>query len=192
MENLSEPGMSEAHDGKRDVEPEHQIKTTPPPKIPHAHRFIAAYILLIVGAIVVSSVYSWQHRKVNNLESTISAEQSQINKLQQRVKSLTAAPTPVTYPTDYSVGKKFSAVITADECATTHLPVGDVGCSITVSPAIQILVMHGNMAPQHPWGSFAYPTTNETGKTATIYAHQVDKSTYTLEGSSSYYVKIAD
>lgn len=100
--------------------------------------------------------------------------------------------TPVTPTTTPGI---FTATITADECATSTLPIGDVGCSITVNGNITIDVVHGNTVQTQPWGTLInfpdYPN-NPTGKAVTVYAKQITATHYTLEGLAGYYVKITN
>jgi hypothetical protein len=89
----------------------------------------------------------------------------------------------------------FTGTITQDECATSKLPIGDVGCYITVSGKV-IYITHGNIAQKKPWGSligFSSITTDYTGSTVSVYAAVVRNSAriyYTLQGSKAYYVKL--
>ncbi|MEI7838617.1 MAG: hypothetical protein WCI37_02410 [bacterium] len=95
---------------------------------------------------------------------------------------------------DYSIGIKFSGTITSDECATSRLPTGDVGCNLTVDNKI-IDVQHGNMVNIKPWGKlYNFPEfrTDPSGKKVDVYAHQLSKTSYTLDGSAEYYVKITN
>ncbi len=87
---------------------------------------------------------------------------------------------------------QFSGVITQDECATTTAPIGDVGCHITVGTKV-VSVAHGNIAQNAPWGQvigFGSIKTNYTGRTVQVYAAENNPTSYTLKGSSSYYVKL--
>ncbi|MEI7674718.1 MAG: hypothetical protein WCI60_03210, partial [bacterium] len=82
---------------------------------------------------------------------------------------------------DYSIGIKFSGIITSDECATFRGPIGDVGCSLTVDNKI-IDVKHGNMATPRPWGQlYNFPDfkTDQSGRRVDVYAHQFSKTSYT-------------
>jgi hypothetical protein len=105
----------------------------------------------------------------------------------------TPSKTPSPTASDYSVGDKFSGAVTADECATSPQPIGDVGCYITVDGK-KVTVLHGNARPTHPWGSFDIhnQSPNAVGKTVDVYAHRLADGTYTLEGSSSFYVKVSE
>jgi prepilin-type N-terminal cleavage/methylation domain-containing protein len=102
---------------------------------------------------------------------------------------------PAYVPTNnYTVGVKLNGTITSDECVTSGIPIGDVGCYIDVNNSLKIYVKNGNVVPTHPWGSvinfnFGH---DQSGKAVTIYAHQLSKTQYTLEGSSNYYVKITN
>jgi len=101
---------------------------------------------------------------------------------------------PSIMSSDYSIGVKFSGIITSDECATLRGPIGDVGCSLTVDNKI-IDVIHGNMASTRPWGQlYNFPEfrTDPSGRKADVYAHQLSKTNYTLDGSADYYVKITN
>jgi hypothetical protein len=87
----------------------------------------------------------------------------------------------------------FAGTLTADGCVTSSLPVGDVGCSITVDGKYLVYVEHGNVRSDTPWGTMinfpVYPT-NPVGQIVQVYAHKLDQNDYTLEGSSSFYVKL--
>jgi hypothetical protein len=88
----------------------------------------------------------------------------------------------------------FTGTITQDGCATSKLPIGDVGCSITVNGKV-VIVAHGNAAAQ-PWGSvigFSPLTANYTGRSVSVYAAIIYSPAsihYTLQGSSAYYVRL--
>jgi outer membrane murein-binding lipoprotein Lpp len=56
--------------------------------IKHAHRFIAAYFILIILIIVVAGIYSWQHKKVHALNTKVASLNSQLVSLQKQVTSL--------------------------------------------------------------------------------------------------------
>ena len=192
MEETTGPEIHEVHVVKKNSVKVHRFQTIHAPKIPHARHFLSAYFLLIAGAIIIAGVYSWQHKKVVSLQSTVTTQQAQIKSLQKQNLTLSNLENAPEFSPDFAVGKKFSGIITADGCATSKLPVGDVGCSITIGSSTSLQVIHGNFVQKYPWGSFNYLGTNPTGKVANIYAHQIDKNSYTLEGSTSYYVKTAN
>jgi hypothetical protein len=106
---------------------------------------------------------------------------------------VTPAQSPSSSPGRNGGGVKFGGTLTADGCVTSQLPVGDVGCSVTVDKKYIVEVEHGNAKPGQPWGTMigfpAYPK-SPVGSVVTVYAHQVNQTNFTLEGSSSYYVKI--
>jgi hypothetical protein len=92
---------------------------------------------------------------------------------------------------DYSIGVKFSGIITSDECLRFF---GDVGCNLTVDNKI-IQVKHGNMMTTRPWGHlYNFPDLHldQSGRRVDVYAHQLSKTSYTLDGSAEYYVKITN
>ena len=160
--------------------------------------FVYVAILIVVLLAAVAGVYVWQHQKVTALNGRVSSLDSQVSKLNQQVANL-QNPATSTAPTanpsaPTSAPGTFSGTITADECATSTQPVGDVGCTITVN-SYTIQVKPGNMASNQPWGSlinFPALPANPTGKSVEVYAHQTDATHYTLEGSASYYVKITN
>ena len=134
-------------------------------------------LLLIITLVIVAIgwlVYENQHKTI-------------ITPIQSPSKN-----NPSIKSSDYSIGVKFSGIITSDECATFRGPIGDVGCSLTVDNKI-IDVKHGNMASTRPWGqlyNFPEIKTDTTGQKVEVYAHQYNKTSLTLEGSADYYVKI--
>ena len=106
-------------------------------------------------------------------------------------------PAPVT-------GTSFSGTISYDECAHSTIPIGDVGCSITVTivqtvytPTIVaaaprvVTIAHvtGRLAPGPAIG-FSSLTTDYTGRRVSVYAKQTSGNNYTLAGSKSYYAKL--
>jgi len=182
-----------------------------PVKVKQTRKLISGGIVVVLVMAALAGVYGWQHQKVVNLNGKVATLNTQVSKLNKQVASLqptteTLTPTPTpptgtptpTVPTvivDSAGGAKFSGIISADGCIASGPPAGDVGCSITVNSTINIDVRHGNAAQTLPWGSLvnfpAYPT-NPTGKTVEVYAHQLNKTSYTLEGSADYYVKVTN
>jgi outer membrane murein-binding lipoprotein Lpp len=59
---------------------------TSPVKVKHATKFILGYLVLILLVAALGGVYSWQHKKVNSLNS-------QVSKLNKQVASLQACKT---------------------------------------------------------------------------------------------------
>ena len=104
----------------------------------------------------------------------------------------TVSPSPSAGP---SQGVKFAGTLTADGCATSTVPVGDVGCSMTLNGSDVVIVMHGNTRTNTSWGTMvgfpAYPK-NPVGSTVEVYAHQLGAKQFTLQGSSSFYVKLVN
>jgi hypothetical protein len=49
-----------------------------PAKVPHAHKFILGYVLLIFMAAAVGGVYEWQQSKVKNLQSQLNSAKSEV------------------------------------------------------------------------------------------------------------------
>jgi type 1 fimbria pilin len=87
---------------------------------------------------------------------------------------------------------QFTGTITQDECATVKVPIGDVGCNITVGNIV-VTVAHGNIIQTQPWGQvigFATLKTNYTGRQVQVYAAVIDGTNYTLKGSTAYYVRL--
>lgn len=87
---------------------------------------------------------------------------------------------------------RFTGTVTADECATPSLTIGDVGCSIKVDNAT-IQVMHGNILMDKPWGSLlgvSGVSENIVGRTVEVYAHEISTNNYDLAGSTDYYIKV--
>ncbi len=88
---------------------------------------------------------------------------------------------------------EFSGVITSDSCATSSIPIGDVGCSITISNTQTVYVIHGNAYSPLPWGRLLGFTSifhNESGHTVVVFAHKLSPTTFTLQGSVSYFVDL--
>lgn len=171
---------------------EGQPNSNTTPHVYHAHNFIFAYILLCVIAVLVALVYTSQHKKVISLQNQVQSQQSQINKLQSENNKLKTQNQTTAISPDYSTGVYFSGVVTKDGCNNSTAPVGDVGCSIVVDSNKELQVLHGNMAPSHPWGQYSSLSTISVGKTVSVYAHKLAQNQYTLEGSSSFYVKITN
>ncbi|MFI5270923.1 MAG: hypothetical protein ACHQT9_02670 [Candidatus Saccharimonadales bacterium] len=162
-----------------------------PLHVDHAHNFIFAYIFLCIIAILLALVYTSQHKKVTDLQQQVKTEQSQINKLQDENNKLKEAQTTVISP-DYTKGVYFSGIVTTDGCNNSTAPIGDVGCSIVVDSNKDVQVLHGNMAPSHPWGQYSSLSAISVGKSVSVYAHQLAQNQYTLEGSANFYVKAAN
>jgi len=168
------------------------------------HILWAIVPLLFLAAL--AGVYVWQHQKVVNLDTKVTKLNTRVSELTKQVVNLqatmitpspkaTRTPMPTATPVNVNTPAKFSGIITADGCVGAGVPPGDVGCSITVNSTINIDVVHGNAAQTQPWGSlinFPARPTNPTGKTVEVYARQLSKTSYTLEGSADYYVKISN
>lgn len=94
-------------------------------------------------------------------------------------------------PTAASV-RPFIATVTADDCATSKISIGDTGCNITVNSSIVISVRGGNRTQNGPWGNFDVSNvfTNITGRKVSVYAKKINPNYYTLEGSADYFVKL--
>lgn len=135
--------------------------------------------LLVITLLILAGWYLWEG---NHTREPVGA-----------IRSPSAAASPSATGDDYSVGIKFTGTITADECADPGVPVGDVGCYIEVDGK-KVIVAHGNARPQRPWGAMASTSagTNPVGKPVEVYAHQVDPTNFTLEGSSAFYVTTTD
>ena len=136
-------------------------------------------LLLIITLVIVAIgwlIYNNKHKTIITATQSPSKNNPSINS------------------SDYSIGVKFSGIITSDECATLRGPIGDVGCSLTVDNKI-IQVKHGNMMTTRPWGQlYNFPDlkTDQSGRRVDVYAHQLSKTNYTLDGSAEYYVKITN
>ena len=136
-------------------------------------------LLLIITLVIVAIgwlVYENQHKTIITPIKSPSKNNPSINS------------------SDYSIGIKFSGTITSDACAGSGLPTGDVGCNLTVDNKI-IQVKHGNMMTTRPWGQlYNFPDlkTDPSGRRVDVYAHQLSKTSYTLDGSAEYYVKITN
>ena len=85
----------------------------------------------------------------------------------------------------------FTGIVTEDGCATSTIPIGDVGCSIKVDNAV-IQVLHGNAFTDTPWGTMINVNFSDSlvGKQVEVYASPTSTNNYTLAGSASYYVKV--
>ncbi len=87
----------------------------------------------------------------------------------------------------------FSGTVTSDKCVKSTIPIGDVGCSITVNDNTVIEVVPGNAVRSQPWGKFEVAnvgSNNIAGRKVVVFAHKINSTLYTLEGSASYYVKL--
>jgi len=87
---------------------------------------------------------------------------------------------------------RFSGVVTEDGCANSFL-IGDVGCSMTIDNIRVVNVHRGNAFPNVPWGKVEGVdsiTKNIVGKKVKIYAHKFSPTSYSLAGSSNYYLKV--
>lgn len=97
-------------------------------------------------------------------------------------------------PSQAAGSVKFGGTLTADGCVTSQLPVGDVGCSVTLDHKYVVEVEHGNTNQTQAWGTMigfpAYPK-SAVGSIVDVYAHQINQTSFTLEGSSAYYVKVS-
>lgn len=106
----------------------------------------------------------------------------------------TPTPAPSSSPTAAGNGVKFGGKLTADGCVTSQLPVGDVGCTVTLDNKYVIEVEHGNTYQTEPWGTMinfpAYPK-SPVGQVVDVYARQLNQTNFTLEGSANYYVKVS-
>jgi len=148
---------------------------------------------LILFGLTIAMVWAflWQYQKAAQLSKQIVTLDAQVGQLNKRVLSLQKATTNIS--SDYAAGTRFSGKITADACISSKAPIGDVGCSLTIGSSLTIQVVHGNIEQMYPWGrTLNFPSwpNNPTGKDVEVYAHQLDKDDYTLEGSSDYYVRI--
>jgi hypothetical protein len=117
----------------------------------------------------------------------------QVKSLASSVANPTPSASPSSSPTPNGA-VKFGGTVTEDGCVTSQLPVGDVGCSVTLDGKYVVEVEHGNTNQTETWGTMigfpAYPK-SPVGSVVEVYAHQVNQTNFTLEGSSAYYVKIA-
>jgi hypothetical protein len=91
---------------------------------------------------------------------------------------------------DFANGTKFSGTVTSDPCANSQT--NDTPCTIEVEGK-KVIVTHGNVQLQHPWGSLSIHNDGASalGKRVDVHAHQTAATQFTLEGSSSYYVKFS-
>ncbi len=97
-------------------------------------------------------------------------------------------PLSTAQPTNTS-DARFTGTVTENGCAAQKIPVGDVGCSIRIGIA-QIAIVHGTMQTDQ-WGSLidVKDITQLMGKKVEVYVHRLATNSYTLAGSSSYYLK---
>ncbi len=163
------------------------------------HPTTVSVIFLIMLGLTISfaGVSIWQHKNATQLNKQVLALDVRIGELTKQVANLQSAlaNNSMSTSSDYAVGTRLSGKITADACISPKAPIGDIGCSLTVDSLLTIQVVHGNLRQTHPWGNLlGFPNwpINPTGKTVEVYAHQLDKSNYTLEGSSDYYVRIVN
>jgi hypothetical protein len=170
---------------------EGHVNSSSPSHVSHAHNFIFAYLFLCVMAVLLALVYTSQHKKVTDLQQQIQTQQTQIGKLQAENNQLKAGQAP-TISSDYSKGVYLSGTVTTDSCTSPTIPIGDVGCYLVIDSTKNVQVLSGNMAQTHPWGQYMNPSAINVGKSVNVYAHQLAQTQYTLEGSSSFYVKITN
>lgn len=67
-----------------------------PIKAKHAHRLIYVYVAVLVVAAIVGFVYSWQHKKVDNLNKKVTSLNTQVSSLQKQVSDLQKTATTST------------------------------------------------------------------------------------------------
>jgi hypothetical protein len=84
--------------------------------------------------------------------------------------------------------------ITQDGCdmAQAHLPIGDVGCSITVN-GYDVSVVPGNIRPLHTPGTVTGldASTDQAGSHADVYAQLTGPHSASILGAPKYYARIA-
>lgn len=85
-----------------------------PPLKRLGHRFVSLYLLILLMALAVGLTYSWQHRKVQNLQKQVASLNTQVSDLKKQVeaaKSSATTPAPTTSSTKYflvaELGVKF-------------------------------------------------------------------------------------
>src|ERR1700685_1845682 len=62
-----------------------------PSHIKHAHKFIFGYLIILVLVAAVGGMYSWQHKKVTNLNTQVASLNAQVNSLEKKLNSAQAA-----------------------------------------------------------------------------------------------------
>ena len=84
--------------------------------------------------------------------------------------------------------------ITQDTCdmSETHLPVGDVGCSITVN-GYEVSVVHGNaLLPGKPGTVTGLDVSaDQAGRHAAVYAQLTGPHSASIFGAPKYYARIS-
>ena len=84
--------------------------------------------------------------------------------------------------------------ITRDGCnmAQAHLPIGDVGCSITVN-GYEVSVVHGNAMLAGKPGTVTGldASTGQAGRHAAVYARITGPHTASILGAPRYYARIS-
>ncbi len=84
--------------------------------------------------------------------------------------------------------------ITQDTCdmSETHIPIGDVGCSITVN-GYEVSVVQGNaMLPGKPGTVTGLDvSTDQTGRHAAVYAQLTGAHSASILGAPRYYARIS-
>jgi hypothetical protein len=148
---------------------------------------IESLLLLVIVCIVgFTGWFVWMSK--NNTNKLL-ASTDKVSNLTQKTATTKNPATAIVFS-----GPKFIGTVTKDGCATTNLPIGDVGCSIIVG-SITVDVLEGNAGSTQPWGSrigINNIKDNLVGKKVEVYGHQINPNHYDLSGSSSYYVKLLD
>lgn len=86
--NINDPQKPQAVNNANNVHPSLAVLDNRVPEMKkHAHRFIFGYILLILIFIAIGSVYSWQHKKVTNLNKQVATLSSQVNSLEKQASN---------------------------------------------------------------------------------------------------------
>lgn len=84
--------------------------------------------------------------------------------------------------------------ITRDGCdqSHAHIPIGDVGCSITVN-GYDVSIVPGNIRLQHKPGTVTGldASTDQTGKHADVYAQLTGPHSATILSAPKYYARIS-
>ena len=63
----------------------------------HAHKYVAAYVFMLVLLLVMGAVYTWQHNKTEALNTQVQNLQTQVGSLTQKLSNLNAS-TPLPKP----------------------------------------------------------------------------------------------
>ena len=84
--------------------------------------------------------------------------------------------------------------ISQDTCdmSETHLPIGDVGCSVTVN-GYEVSVVHGNARQSGEPGTVTGldVSTDQTGQHADVYAQLIGPHLATILSAPKYYARIS-